>query len=180
MAEKKPFFETLPGILTGLAGLITAVVALIYALTEAGLIGADKAETTPNALAERPAQVAPAAQQTNAAATANQAATSNAAATSAPKSEQTTDGWAIIGFYRQGTFSDLKLMVHGDSPAIGSSYDVTDDFRLIHKPRAAGEAVITLGMVHRGDSVEILDLVIKPGRERVPVHAKLRAVVHKQ
>ncbi len=169
MGEHKRFFETLPGILTGLAGLITAVVALIYALTEIGLIGANKVETTSVLELDDPVHAAPAP---------------NPIPKPVPKpaspAQQTTDGWAIIGFYRQGKFADLKLMVHGDSPAIGRRYDVVDDFRLIHKPRAAGEAVITLGMVRRGDSVEVLDIVVEPGRERVPVHAKLRAVLRPQ
>ena len=80
--------------------------------------------------------------------------------------------------YKRGKFFDLKLMVHGDSPAIGRSYDVVDSFRLVQKKAAGGQAVITLGVVHRGDSVEVLDIEIEPGTRKVPVYAKLRAVVH--
>ncbi len=73
-------------------------------------------------------------------------------------------------------------MVHGDSPAIGRSYDVVDDFRLVQKKleQNEGKASITLGMVHRGDSVEILDIEIDSGTSKVPVWAKLRAVLHKR
>ena len=39
MSEPKSFFTTLPGILTGLAALVTAVVGLLYALSEIGFIG---------------------------------------------------------------------------------------------------------------------------------------------
>ena len=39
MSESKSFFTTLPGILTGLAALITAVAGLVYALSETGVIG---------------------------------------------------------------------------------------------------------------------------------------------
>jgi hypothetical protein len=35
-----------------------------------------------------------------------------------------------------------------------------------------------IGMVHRGDSVEVLDIKIAPGTSRGPVYAKLRAVLH--
>ena len=167
MSEQKSFFSTLPGILTGFAAVVTAVVGLIYALSEIGVIGSRGNEES------QPVAVAP-----------KEPVAPNQPVAVSPKSrkEQTTDGWAIIGFYRQGKFSDLKLMVHGDSPAIGRSYDVVDDFRLAQKKleQSKGKAVITLGMVHRGDSVEILDIEIEPGTSKVPVWAKLRAVLHKR
>ncbi len=166
MSEQKSFFTTLPGILTGLAALITAVAGLLYALSATGILGSGKdKETKPVAatasvpVATPPRQPAPALPK-------------------GPK-EPTTDGWAIIGFYKQGRFSDLKLMVHGDSPAVGRSYDAVDNFRVILKKPKRGKATITLGKVHRGDSVEILDMKIPPGTERVPVWAKLRAVLHR-
>lgn len=93
-----------------------------------------------------------------------------------PEAEQTTVGWAIIGSYQLGSFSELVFLIDGDSPAIGRSYKATEDFRLVQKgPKDdRGSAVITLGMVHRGDSVEVLDIEIAPGTRRVPVYAKLR------
>ena len=74
-------------------------------------------------------------------------------------------------------------MVHGDSPAIGRRYDVVDDFRLLQKhpdQKNRGEATITLGKVHRGDSVEVIDIKIAPGFKMVSAWAKLRAVLHKR
>lgn len=95
---------------------------------------------------------------------------------------QTTDGWAIIGKARQGDFFDLKLEVNGNTPAIGRTYKATMDFRLVQKRLKIGgaqEQVITLGMVHRGDSVEVLDLYVPtPSSKTVFVWAKLRAVLH--
>ncbi len=163
MSEQKSFFSTLPGILTGIAGLVTAVAGLIYALSESGLIGPHGTDKTQQ-VALAPIQPA----------TTNQPV----AIASKTSKEPTTDGWAIIGHYKRGKFFDLKLMVHGDSPAIGRSYDVVDSFRLVQKKAAGGQAVITLGVVHRGDSVEVLDIEIEPGTRKVPVYAKLRAVVH--
>lgn len=50
MSEQKSFFSTLPGILTGLAGLVTAIVALIYALSAIGVIGSgEKDQPQPGA-----------------------------------------------------------------------------------------------------------------------------------
>ncbi len=159
MSEQKSFFSTLPGILTGIAGVITAIVGLIYALSSIGVIGSRGNKES-------------------------QPVTSNQSVEEASKSpkEQTTDGWAIIGYYERGNFSGLSLMVHGDSPAIGRSYDVVDDFRLVQKKleQNEGKASITLGMVHRGDSVEILNIEIDSGTSKVPVWAKLRAVLHKR
>ena len=156
MSEQKSFFTTLPGILTGLAALITAVGGLIYTLSESGFIepsGKKKIQTTEEVTSKHPL-------------------------------EQTTDGWTIIGKYKRGKYFDLKLMVHGDSPAIGRSYDAVENFRLIQKRPITGEdqgQVVTLGMVHRGDSVEVLDIYIKtPSTKTIPVWAKLRAVLHKR
>lgn len=160
MTEKKAFFTTLPGILTGLAALITATGGLIYALNETGLIGS-RAEQQVLVEDQDPSQ---------------------------PRLEpldetraETTDGWAIIGKVKSGRFSDLALMVHEDSPAPGRSYDVVDDFRLIaNDPREheRGEQVITLGRVRRGDRVELLELYVPtPSTQRVNVYAKLRAVL---
>ena len=167
MSEQKSFFSTLPGILTGIAGVITAIVGLIYALSSIGVIGSrENKESQP--VAKAPVVPAPPNQSVG--------------ETSKSPKEQTTDGWAIIGYYERGKFSGLKLMVHGDSPAIGKSYDVVDDFRLVQKKHAQneGKASITLGMVHRGDSVEILDIQVESGTSKVPVWAKLRAVLHKR
>ena len=170
MSEPKSFFTTLPGILTGLAALVTAVVGLLYALSEIGFIGPSGNNDIP------PASVAsnqPAAK----------ASTPSSTGSSNPPTEHTTDGWAIIGKYQRGKFSDLKLMVHGDSPAIGRRYDVVDDFRLVQKhpdQKNRGEATITLGKVHRGDSVEVIDIKIAPGFKMVSAWAKLRAVLHKR
>ncbi len=164
MTEQKSFFLTIPGILSGIAAVVTAVVGLIYALSEIGVIESQKKESQTVVVAPETVVVP---------------SPTVSVAPESPK-EQTTDGWAIIGYYRQGKFSNLKLMVHGDSPAIGRRYDVVDNFRLVQKQleESKGKAVITLGMVHRGDSVEILDIEIAPGTSKVPVLAKRRAVVH--
>ena len=167
MSEQKSFFATLPGILTGLATLVTAVVGLIYALNEIGFIGSpEKKETpTPVVVPQKPEVVTPQPPVVK---------------EQKDPMEQTTAGWAIIGSYERGKFLDLSLMVHGDSPAIGRHYDAVKDFRLVQKKPKRGQATITLGMVHRGDSVEILDIEVAPGRSKVPVYAKLRAVLHKR
>ncbi len=167
MNEQKSFFSTIPGILSGIAAVITAIVGLIYALSAIGIIGSQDNEES---------QTVVVATETETGVESSQPVS---VATESPK-EQTTDGWAIIGYYKRGVFSDLKLMVHGDSPAKGRSYDAVDNFRLIQKKpeERRGKAVITLGMVHRGDSVEILDIEIEPGTSKVPVFAKLRAVLH--
>ena len=167
MTKQKSFFLTIPGILSGIAAVVTAVVGLIYALSEIGVIGSQKNKES------QPVVIAP-----------KTVVVPSPTVSVAPESlkQQTTDGWAIIGYYRQGKFSNLKLMVHGDSPAIGRRYDVVDNFRLVQKQleESKGKAVITLGMVHRGDSVEILDIEIEPGTRKVAVWAKLRAVLHKR
>lgn len=150
------WWQTLPGILTAAGGLITAAATLIAVLSQTGILGT----------ATTPPTSTPAAES----------------AISPPASVPLTEGWSIIGKSRQGKFFDLKLMVHRDSPAIGRSYDAVDDFRLVHKRPVKGEdqgQVITLGMVHRGDSVQVLDLYIEtPSTEMVPVWAKLSAVLH--
>ena len=200
MSEQKSFFSTLPGIITAIAGLVTAVAGLIYALSQSGLIGSGgKDETKPAAVASKePARVppkqpeavapeqsvTPAPKQSVTATPSKPApAAPNQPVAIAPKrsKEQTTDGWAIIGYYERGRFYDLVLMVRGDSPAIGRRYDAVKKFRLVQKQleQSKGKAVITLGMVHRGDSVEVLDIEISPGRRRGPVWAKLRAVLHR-
>ena len=165
MSEQKSFFTTLPGILSGLAALLTAIGGLVYALNQANLIGASGEPE----VAERPPQAERAAESPQ--------------ATPTHPSQQATEGWAIIGKAKGLDYSDLKLMIHGDAPAIGRRYDATADFRLVAKrldQMAPGEQVITLGMVHRGDTVEIIDLFIPtPSSKRVPVYAKLRAVLRK-
>jgi len=191
MAEEQDpqsWWRTLPGTLTALAGVITAVATLIGVLSQSGVFDREaKSATRPVAPVSSPAASSPAAS-----APATSAPATSAPAVSAPRveetrthpSEQTTDGWTIIGKSKQGKFYDLNLMIHGDSPAIGRRYDAVEDFRLVHKRPERGERqgqVITLGMVHRGDSVEILDLYIEaPSTEMVPVWAKLRAVLHKR
>ena len=197
MSEQKSFFSTLPGIFTALAGLITAVAGLILALSEIGFIGFRENKET------KPVVTAPGQTETVEAKTADlpkepvaskpvvetpktpEAPKKPVPATPKPKvvtpktpEAQKTDGWAIIGFYERGKFSDLKLKVDGDSPAIGRSYDVVENFRLVQKRPEKGQAVITLGIVHPGGSVEVLDIEIAPGTTKVPVWAKLRAVLH--
>lgn len=192
MSEQKSFFSTIPGFLTALAGLITAAAGLLLALSQIGLIGSrENKETKPVATA--PSDPVPVGAPKEPIASKPMAETPQvpeapkkpAPATPQPKvvtpkapEAQTTDGWAIIGFYQQGKFSDLKLKVHGDSPAIGRSYDVVDNFRLVQKRPEKGQAVITLGMVRRDYSVQVLDIEIAPGTTKVPVWAKLRAVLH--
>lgn len=167
MTKQKSFFLTIPGILSGIAAVVTAVVGLIYALSEIGVIESQGNKESQTVVVAPETVVVPSPPVS--------------VAPESPK-EKTTDGWAIIGHYRKGKFSNLKLMVHGDSPAIGRRYDVVDDFRLVQKQleENKGKAVITLGMVHRGDSVEILDIEIEPGTRKVAVWAKLRAVLHKR
>ena len=152
MSEQKSFFSTLPGIFTALAGLITAVAGLILALSQIGLIGSrENKETKPVATA--PSQTETVEPKTADAPKEPVASKPLADTPKTPEESkkpvpatpqtkvvtpktpeaQTTDGWAIIGFYQRGKFSDLKLMVHGDSPAIGRSYDVVEYFRLVQK-----------------------------------------------
>ncbi|MFT4937406.1 MAG: hypothetical protein ACI88A_000420 [Paraglaciecola sp.] len=163
MSENKSFFNTLPGVLTGLAAMFTALGGLIFALSDTGIISASK---TNQAAAEnntqKVTQVDPAKHPL----------------------EQTTDGWAIIGKVKGGKYSELSLMVHNDSPAIGRFYDAVEDFRLVQKRLTSTQErqqTTTLGMVHRGDSVEVLDIFIPvPSTESVFVWAKLRTVLNKQ
>ena len=169
MSEQKSFFATLPGIFTGLAGLVTAVVALIYALSETGIM--DKAKTS------NPAPTVAASTPSTSASSQNSKPNPMTQA-----QKDTTDGWAIIGNYRRGKFVDLNLMVESDSPAIGKTYKVVNNFRLIQKPPfTRGEKTITLGVVHRGDTVEILDIKVpsQAGKTTSPVYAKLRAELKK-
>ena len=193
MSEEKSFFTTLPGILTELATFITAVVGLVYALNKVGMIGVDVKDETDTAsvspvppVKEAPQRITPAAPESprtqNTVSPVQPAVETHRRVTRTvpePPREQTTDGWTIIGYYERGTFSDLALMVHADAPAIGRSYKAVKDFRLVQKQRLEpGEATITLGMVDSGDIVEVLDIKIEPGTRRVPVYAKLRAVLH--
>ena len=73
------------------------------------------------------------------------------------------------------------ILLEGDSPAIGMRYKVVNDFRLVAKgphENSRGGQTVTLGMVRRGDTVELLDLFVPvPSTETVFVHAKLRAVL---
>jgi len=146
------WWKTAPGVFTAVGGFITAVATLIVALNQIGMFD-NKHQLTEEVMSSHPI-------------------------------EQTTDGWTVIGKTRSGKFFDLKLMVHGDSPAIGRNYDAVEDFRLIQKRLKEGEdlgQVVTLGMVHRGDTVEIVDLYIQvPSTEMVPVWGKLRAVLHER
>ena len=158
MSESKSFFTTLPGILSGLAALITAVGGLLFALHETGVLGT---KGVPESRVEQSSESQAAAGVT---------------ATAEP-----TEGWAIIGKARGGKFFALDILVEGDSPAIGKRYKVVNDFRLVAKgpqeDRRGGQ-VVTLGMVRRGDTVELLDLFVPvPSTETVFVHAKLRAVL---
>ena len=89
----------------------------------------------------------------------------------------TVEGWAIIGFYQQGRFSDMVIELPGDAPAIGSSYRTVESFRMVAEKHEPGKAVITLGMVPVGSTVQVLDLEVEPGTDRRPVYARLRAVV---
>ena len=153
--QKLPsWWKTAPGVFTAVGGVITAVATLIVALNQIGMFD-NKHEP------QRTEEVMP-----------------------SHPIEQTTDGWTIIGKARSGKFFELILMVHGDSPAIGRSYDAVEDFRLTQKRFKKGEdlgQVVTLGMVHRGDTVELIDLYIpSPSTEMVPVWGKLRAVLHKK
>jgi hypothetical protein len=155
MSEQKSFFSTLPGIITGIAGLVTAIAGLILALHQIGVIGLGTSkDSKPTPIEDKkPGPEVP---------------------------KETTDGWAIIGYAERVTYYDLSLDVHGGSPAIGRKYVPTKDFRLIQKPQPQkGEQTITLGMVHRGDTVEVLDLYLEPpSTKRMPIYAKLRAVLH--
>lgn len=192
MSEQKSFFSTLPGILTALTGLVTAIAGLIYALSETGIIGSRGTEETKPASVEiqTPVTLAPkkpkatAPQPIIAKAPKQQIAVPpkkpTPAKAKASKEQATTDGWTIIGYAKQGKYYDLALMVDGASPAIGQTYKAVKDFRLIQKRQPQrGEQTITLGMVHRGDMVEVLDLYLEsPSTRRMPVYAKLRAVLH--
>lgn len=170
MSEQKSFFTTLPGILTGLAAVVTALTGLLFALNELELIGGGT-EGSQRAVAADDSR-----QPDRAAATQENDRASSEGAWPGP----TVDGWALIGQYQRGRFSDLSIRIPGDSPAIGSRYPAAEDFRMIAERPERGESVITLGMVRRGDPVEVLDLDVAPGRDRVPVWAKLRAVVHRR
>lgn len=158
VSNTKRWWKSIQGILTATAGIITAATGLIVVISQFGGNGEDSAiqnspttELPVNATPEHPSQ-------------------------------QTTDGWTIIGKFKNGRFFDLNLMVHGDSPAIGRRYDAVEDFRLVSKRPKKDEdqgQVITLGMVRRGDSVEVLDLfTATPSTETVAVWAKLRTVLH--
>ena len=164
--KTQSWWQTVPGILTAIGGVITAVATLIGVLSQSGVFDNDA----------KPQHQPPTALPT--------VSTPPVEVTPKRPSEQPTDGWTIIGMSRRGKFFKLKLMVHGDSPAIGRRYDAVEDFRLIHKRLEKGAdrgQVITLGMVHRGDTVEVIDLYIEtPSTETVPVWAKLRAVLHKR
>ncbi len=157
--DKKSWWHTLPGVLTALAGVITAVATLIGVLSKIGVFdepGGQQTSSTQVSVTE--------------------------SGTNTPV--QTTDGWAIVGKLKNGRFYDLKLMVHEDTPAIGRRYDVVEDFRVVQKRYSDREEqgqVITLGKVQRGDSVEILDIYAKtPSGQAVPVWAKLRAALHQR
>lgn len=156
MSESKSFFTTLPGILSGLAALITAVGGLLFALHETNVLG------TKGGPASR------------------QASEIQAEAGGAATAE-VTEGWAIIGKARGGEFFDLDILIEGDSPAVGKRYKVVNDFRLTAKgpqEESSGGQVVTLGMVRRGNTVELLDLFVPvPSTKTVFVHAKLRAVL---
>ena len=47
MSESKSFFPTLPGILSGLAALLTAVGGLLFALNQTGVLGTKSAQESP-------------------------------------------------------------------------------------------------------------------------------------
>jgi len=174
MSESKPFFATLPGILSGLAALITAIGGLLFALHQTGLLGTAPAPDT--AIDGAGGTAAPA--NTAAASATASAGAAGGASAGTLATANTTDGWAIIGKVRSGHFFDLQILIDGDSPAIGKRYKVVNDFRFVAKrpQQTVGGQVVTLGMARRGDTVELLDLFVPvPSTETVPVYAKLRA-----
>lgn len=180
MTNSKPFFTTLPGILSGLAALITAIGGLLFALHETGLLGSTTAPGGGNSVAGETAVSGGAASgnDSSSSAAAGMGVAGGTVSGTASVAD-TTDGWAIIGKARGGRFFDLDILIDGDSPAIGKRYTVVNDFRLVAKPpqESGGNGqVITLGMVRRGGTVELLDLFVPvPSTETVPVYAKLRA-----
>ena len=53
--NSRSFFSTVPGLVTGLAGVLTAVVGLITVLIQLGVIGGDDSDGSPAVNAEPPA-----------------------------------------------------------------------------------------------------------------------------
>lgn len=154
MGEKTSFTSNIHRLFTGLAAVITAIGGLVYAFSETGLTGSFLRDPTPTK--------EPVAEH---------------------RRQETADGWTKIGRHRRGEFLGLKIEVHGDSPAVGRIYQATTDFRLVQERPLRKEdrsQVTTVGMVHRGDAVEILDLYMAtPSRKKAPVWAKVRAVRQK-
>ncbi len=135
---------------TGLAAVITALGGLVYAFSETGLMQSFLAEPTP---AKEPVEEI--------------------------RQQQALVGWTIIARFKQGRYQDLKIAVAGGSPAVGGSYDVVADSPLFQdRPVGKGDRarMTSVGTVHRGDSVKIMDLYMNSSsRKAVPVWAKIRA-----
>src|SRR5262245_8906716 len=193
MAEQQKtqsWWQTLPGTLTAIGGVITAATALIGVLIQSGVFEhktESQQHSTPPPTASTSVATSRKTSKTNEPSSTSDRSTNRAGSTSRVSTastvpEQTTDGWAIIGKTRQGRFFELTLMVGSGAPAIGRRYQATQDFRVVQKRPEGGVnqgQVITLGRVHTGDTVEILDLYIPvPSTETVFVWAKLRAVLH--
>src|SRR5210317_950997 len=81
VTEQKSFFLTIPGILSGIAAVVTAVVGLIYALSDIGVIESQGNKESQTVVVAPETVVVP-----------------SPPVSVAPEStkEQTTDGWAII------------------------------------------------------------------------------------
>jgi len=164
MGEKTSFSSNIHRLFTGLAAVITAIGGLVYAFSETGLAEffLRDPEPTKEPVAEQRQHKAPVAEH---------------------RQQETADGWTKIGRHSRGEFFDLRIEAHGDSPAVGRIYQAKSDFRLVQERPLRKEdrsRVTTVGMVHRGDAVEILDLYMAtPSRKKAPVWAKVRAVRQK-
>ena len=150
-------FETRPSSLTshlywlftGLAALITAVGGLLYAFADTGLMQSFFGEPG----AERGAVVE-------------------------QRDAQAVVGWTRIARLKHGIYKDLKIALTDGSPTVGGTYGAIAQFPVFrNRPlrREDRRRMTPVAMVHRGDSVKLIDLYLKStGRRSVPVWAKVR------
>lgn len=89
-----------------------------------------------------------------------------------------SEGWAVVGKYAPGKLANPLISFEGSLPRVGETCEAIDTFP-VYKDHPADQAGgrILLGDVHKGDTLEVLD--IRRTAEKVPVFwIELRAVLH--
>ena len=96
----------------------------------------------------------------------------------APQSKA-TEGWAVVGNYATGKLTSPLIKIKLSIPQVGETCEALDNFSVFKKYPAdqPGTGNILLGDVHKGDTIEVLDMR-RRDEEGAHFWVKLRAVLH--